>query len=125
MFEEGGRKNADMLADRRGSARVGFAVGHHEICDFLTRLEIENQPSQPRGLLVLVCSRAPFDQTDDIVALGGNLREPEMSGRVGSGRAEVGCQPFFRPELSQRFVCAVSQSAWRYGAFSGGRVFCR
>ena len=44
--EGGGRKNADMLADRRGSAKAGFAVGHHEICDFLTRVKIENQPGQ-------------------------------------------------------------------------------
>ena len=46
LFERRGRKNADMLEDRRGLAKAGFAVSHHEICDFLTCVEIDNQPGQ-------------------------------------------------------------------------------
>ena len=114
-----------MLADRRASAKVGFAVGHHEICHFLTRIEIEDQPGQPCELLILVRSRSLFDQADDVVAPGGNLGEPEMSGGVGSGCAEVGGQPFFHLKPSQRLVCAIGRSVWSHGAFSGSRGVCR
>jgi hypothetical protein len=58
-----------MLADRRGSAKVGSAVGHHEICDFLTRIEIDNQPGQPCQLFVLVCARSLFDQANSSIRL--------------------------------------------------------
>ena len=39
---EGGRTSADMLADRRGSAKAGFAVGHYEVCEFFIRVEFDS-----------------------------------------------------------------------------------
>ena len=56
-------------------------------------------------------SRSFFDQADEVVVPGGDLGEPEMSGRVSSGCAEVGGQPFLRLKLSQCLVCAVGLSA--------------
>ena len=63
-------------------------------------------------------SRSFFDQADDVVAPGGNFGEPEMSGGVGSGRAEIGNQPLFRLEPGQCIVQAVGQRAWRCSSLS-------
>ena len=107
------------------SAQTSFAVGHYEICGFLTRIEIDNQPGQSYELLILVCARSLFDQADEVVATGGNFGEPEMSGGVGSGCPEIGSQPFFCQEPGQCLVGAVGLSAWSCDVFRGGRGFCR
>ena len=39
-------------------------------------------------------SRSFFYEADEVVAAGGDFGEPEMSGRVGSGCAEIGSQAF-------------------------------
>ena len=79
-----------MIAEEGASAEASFAVGHDEICGFLTCLEFYHQPGQPRQSFFLVCARSSFNLTDDVVASGRNLCEPEMSGGVGSGCAEIG-----------------------------------
>ena len=84
-----------MFWKKAGSTKAGFAVGHHEICEFFARVEFDDQPGQACLPFFLAGSRSLFDQADEIVAPGGNLGEPEMSGRVGSGCAEIENQPLF------------------------------
>jgi len=72
-----------------------------------------------------VGSRSFFYEADEIVAPGGDFGEPEMSGGVGSGRAEIGSQAFFCLEPGQRLLRAIGRSAWRYGAFRGSSGLCR
>src|SRR4051794_19261794 len=47
-----------------------------------------------------------------------------MSGRVGSGCAEIRKQPFLCLELGQCFLGAVGRSVWSCGAFSGSNDVC-
>jgi hypothetical protein len=108
-----------------GSTKAGFAVGHYEIGEFFACVECDDQPGQSRQLFFFVGSRPRFDQTDHVVTPGWNLDEPEMSGGVGPGCAEVGSEAFFRLEPGQRLVRAVGWNAWSCGAFGGGRGFCR
>jgi hypothetical protein len=72
-----------------------------------------------------VGSRSFFYEADEVVAAGGDFCEPEMSGRVGSGCAEIGNEAFFCLEPGQRFLRAIGRSAWSYGAFRGSSSLCR
>ena len=50
---------------------------------------IDSQTS-PTQAFFLARSCSFFDQGDEVVAPGGDFGEPEMSGEVGPGGAEVG-----------------------------------
>ena len=63
-------------------------------------------------------SRSFFDQTDEVVVPGGDLGEPEMSGRVSSGCAEVGGATVSASEAeSMPRVCSRSECGSRVSKF--------
>ena len=67
-------------------------------------------------------ARSFFDETDGVVASGGDFGEPEMSGLVGSGCAEVGSQRLFHLKPSQCFFRTVGLNAGnRANKFLGPR----
>ena len=76
-------------------------------------------------MFFFVGARSFFDPADDVIAPGGDFGEPEMSGRVGSGCAEIGNEAFFCLEPGQRLLRAIGRSARRYGVFRGSSGLCR
>ena len=84
------RRFKERLWKNAGSAKAGFAVGYYEVCEFLPASSSITSQARPVCCSSLWGARSFFDETDDVVAPGGDFGEPEMSGGVGSGCAEVG-----------------------------------
>ena len=63
-------------------------------------------------LFFFVGARSFFEEADEVVAVGGDFGEPEMSGGVGLVVWRLGGEAFFCLEPGQRLLWAVGLSAW-------------